>query len=190
MRALQRKARVNQNTDALAIRINRTLDKVFDPIVRQLTNEYSVFVGLYSEYRVLTADCSYRKLTTCSFMDHLWKIYPLTFERSQALVGHISIMLSLSAVLLAIIVTFDNAPKFLVVAAVMDVIFKSFLMVLSLRGLRVHAFYKSYSSVREYRHILWRDLAHKYSLLMLINTLSIVGIFASVSLIVMTILNQ
>lgn len=192
MAALQRNARL-PGGGTLLIALNRAIDGVVEPIIGRLTNERAVFASLYIEYRALKKYSGIHRLSNSesyTLIDHLWFIYPQSIERAQALVGHISIMLSLSAVLLALIVAFDSVPVLLILAAAMDLIFKAFVMVLSLRSLRAHGLYNSYQSVGEFRRGFWREIAHKYSLLMLINTLSVFGIFASVALVIATILSH
>ena len=176
--------------NSVVVASNAALDRYLDPVIKRMTNDTHTFMNLYLQYRMFKR---YAKETQSdnsryTIVDHLWKIYPTTLDRASALVGHISIMFSLSAILLAVIVQAGERSGLLTFFAMADLFVKTFLMLLSLRSLRTFGTYKRYKSVLEYRRGLLREMANRHSLIMLINTLSGIGVVMSLGLIMATII--
>lgn len=121
------------------------------------------------------------------FIEYGWTLYPNVHQRCSSLLTHVSIMLTLSVVVLNQTAEGSKSALF---ASLLSVVFYLFLLILSLRTLRSFGldndFINSDGSIdtAKYTEGFLEEIATKFALVELINTLTGAGMIATAFMLV------
>jgi hypothetical protein len=116
-----------------------------------------------------------------SLYAYLWSLYPNIHERCASIVAHLSIMFGLAMFVLKE-ASLTSPP--IIMAATLDVVLYLVLLILSLRTIRSFGLNESITSTDSYVDKFFDELTLKFSLLGLMNSLTVVGMIYSVLLVV------
>lgn len=105
-------------------------------------------------------------------IDYLWELYPNIHERCSALIGHLSIMFALAVFIYKEVL---KLHPLLSILSILDVLLFLGLLVLSLRTLRSFGLARDLEDAEDYTSEFYAEMTLKFSLVEMINTLSLYG---------------